>query len=119
MAKIENNNNAKKNSNKMPIGTMPKDKLHRFKLKGNIDNPGDYKHRTLADVKLVARKARALHTYRMYVHGCMEPRLPSSLRRSVHYFNTPMSKMDSDNSKDRKGIVENIVEVDNAVENNG
>jgi hypothetical protein len=103
MAKIDNNNtNNKRNSNKMPIGTMPKDKLTRFKLKGNIDNPGDYKVRTMADVKIVARNARALHTYRMYVHGCVEPRLPSSLRRTIHYFLTPMNRGDSDNSKDRK-----------------
>jgi hypothetical protein len=106
MAKIDNNNNAqKRNSNNNPIGTMPKDKLVRFKLKGNIENPGDYKHRSLADVKLVARSARAIHTYRMYAHGCMEPRLPSALRRSVHYFMTPMSRGDSDNSKDRRDIV--------------
>lgn len=113
MAKIENTSTAKKNSNNMPKGTMPKDKLQRFKLKGNIDNPGDYKHRTIADVKIVARSARAIKTYRQYVHGCQEPRLPSSLRRTVHYFLTPMSRMDSDNAKDRK----NIIEVDNSAEN--
>jgi len=106
MAKINNNNNVKKNSNKMPKGTMPKDKLTRFKLNGNIDEPGEYKHRTISDVKIVARNARALHTYRMYVHGCNEPRLPSSLRRTVHYFLTPMSRSDSDNPKDKKFIVE-------------
>lgn len=94
MAKIDKNNNNTRGSNANPIGTMPKDKLTRFKLKGNIDNPGDYKHRSMADVKLVARKARALQTYRMYVHGCNEPKLPSSLRRSIHYFMTPMSKYD-------------------------
>ena len=115
MAKIDNTNNTKKNSNKMPKGSMPKDKLTRFKLKGNIDEPGEYKHRTISDVKLVARSARAIHTYRMYVHGCNEPRLPSSLRRSVHYFLTPMSRSDSDNSKDRKNI---IVESDNTPETN-
>lgn len=115
MAKIDNTNNTKKNSNNMPKGTMPKDKLTRFKLKGNIDEPGEYKHRTISDVKLVARSARAIHTYRMYVHGCVEPRLPSSLRRTVHYFMTPMSRADSDNSKDRKPIV---VEADNTPETN-
>ena len=113
MAKINNNNNVKKNSNKMPKGTMPKDKLTRFKLNGNIDEPGEYKHRTISDVKIVARNARALHTYRMYVHNCMEPKLPSSLKRSIHYFLTPMSRMDSDNSKDRKGF---DVQTDNSSE---
>ena len=108
MAKIDNTNN-KKNSNNMPKGTMPKDKLDRFKLKGNIDEPGEYKHRTISDVKIVARSARAVHNYRMYVHGCVEPRLPSSLRRTVHYFLTPMNRGDSDNPKDRRGAeVENV-----------
>lgn len=103
MAKIDNNNNSsKRGSNKQPIGTMSKDKLTRFKLSGNIDNPGEYKHRSLADVKIVARNVRALHTYRMYVHNCVEPKLPSSLKRSVHYFLTPMSRADSDNAKDKK-----------------
>lgn len=105
MAKIDKNNNNNRGSNKMPIGTMPKDKLTRFKLNGNIDNPGEYKHRSIADVKLVARSARAVHNYRMYAHGCTEARLPSSLRRTVHYFLTPMSRGDSDNIKDRKDIV--------------
>lgn len=110
MAKIERNNNTR-GSNNMPIGTMPKDKLTRFKLNGNIADPGDYKVRSIADVKLVARSARAVKNYRSYVHKCYEARLPSSLRRTVHYFMTPMSRMDSDNSKDRKGIV---VETDNS-----
>lgn len=112
MAKIDNT--TKRNTNNMPKGTMPKDKLTRFKLKGNIENPGEYKHRTMADVKKVAKSARAVHTYRMYVHGCVEPRLPSSLRRTVHYFLTPMNRGDSDNAKDRRGIevdnVQNIVD---------
>lgn len=112
MAKIERNNNTR-GSNNMPIGTMPKDKLTRFKLNGNISDPGDYKVRSIADVKLVARSARAVKNYRSYVHKCYEARLPSSLRRSVHYFMTPMSRMDSDNSKDRKGVV---VETDNSAE---
>ena len=108
MAKIDKNNNNNRGSNKQPVGTMPKDKLARFKLKGNIENPGDYKHRSMADIKLVARSARAIHTYRMYAHGCVEPRLPSALRRSVHYFMTPMSRGDSDNSKDRRDIVVDV-----------
>lgn len=103
MAKIEKETK-NKNSNKMPKGTMPKDKLARFKLNGNIDEPGDYKHRTISDARIVARSARSVHNYRLYVHGCTEKRLPSSLRRSVHYFLTPMSRMDSDNVKDRKGF---------------
>ncbi len=101
MAKIDKNNNVR-GSNNMPVGTMPKDKLTRFKLKGNIDQPGDYKVRSISDVKKIAKSARAVHNYRMYVHGCVEPRLPNSLRRTVHYFLTPMSRSDSDNVRDNK-----------------
>jgi hypothetical protein len=114
MAKIDKyttNNN--RGSNAQPIGTMPKDKLTRFKLKGNIDNPGDYKHRSMADVKLVARSARAIKTYRMYVHNCVEPRLPSSLRRSVHYFMTPMSKYDGGATEAKSNNVSNNNATDN------
>lgn len=114
MAKIDKNNNTR-GSNNMPIGTMPKDKLTRFKLSGNISEPGDYKIRSISDVKLVARSARAVKNYRMYVHKCTENRLPSSLRRSVHYFMTPMSRMDSDNSKDRKSFA-TATESDNSNE---
>ena len=110
MAKIERNNNTR-GSNNMPVGTMPKDKLVRYKLSGNINDPGDYRVRSIADVKLVARSARAVKNYRSYVHKCNEARLPSSLRRSVHCCVTPRSRSESDNSKDRKGIV---IEVDNS-----
>ena len=109
MAKIDKNTtNNNRGSNAQPIGTMPKDKLTRFKLKGNIEQPGEYKHRTMADVKLVARSARAVKTYRMYVHKCVEPRLPSSLRRSVHYFMTPMSKYDGGGSESVKDNKNNV-----------
>jgi len=115
MAKIDKNTtNNNRGSNAHPVGNMPKDKLTRFKLKGNIDNPGDYKHRSMADVKLVARSARAIKTYRMYVHKCVEPRLPSSLRRSVHYFMTPMSKYDGASTEAKSNNVSN----NNATDNN-
>jgi len=48
-------------------------------------------------------------------HKCNEARLPSSLRRSVHYFMTPMSRMDSDSSKDRKSFAP-TTETDNSNE---
>jgi hypothetical protein len=114
MAKIDKNNNTR-GSNNAPVGTMPKDKLTRFKLNGNITDPGDYKVRSIADVKLVARSARAVKNYRSYVHKCNEARLPSSLRRSVHYFMTPMSRSDSDNNKDRKSFAP-ATETDNSNE---
>lgn len=123
MAKIINTSstsNKVRGSNKNHIGTMPKDKLLRFKLSGNIDNPGEYKHRSMADVKKVAKNIRALQSYRMYVHKCFETKLPSSLKRSVHYFMTPMSRGDSDNTKDRKFVhteSENNNVVDNTTDN--
>ena len=113
MAKIDKYQTTTRGNNNNPIGTMPKDKLLRFKLKGNIDNPGDYKHRSMADVKLVARSARAIKTYRMYVHKCVEPRLPSSLRRSVHYFMTPMSKYDGAGGESVKDNKSNIAAAHN------
>jgi hypothetical protein len=39
------------------------------------------------------------------VHGVSHTgKLPSSLRSTVHYFQVPMRRSDSDNNKDRKGI---------------
>ncbi len=116
MAKIDKTNNNNRGSNANPIGNMPKDKLTRFKLKGNIEQPGEYKHRSMADVKLVARSARAIKTYRMYVHKCVEPRLPSSLRRSVHYFMTPMSKYDGGATEAKSNNISNNNAVDNSAE---
>lgn len=103
--------NSRKNSNFNPVGTMPKDKLSRFKLNGNLENPAEYNHRSMSDVKVVARHMRALHTYRMLVHKCTEPRLPSSLKQSVHYFLSHMSRSDSDNARDRNMNTLNSVSV--------
>jgi len=100
MANIQSNKEHK-NSNKQPKGTMPLDKLKQFKLQGNLQEPEIY---TTHNTNKIARSVRALAAYRTSVHGVSHTgKLPSSLRSTVHYFRVPMSRSDSDNSKDRKG----------------
>lgn len=102
MANINKTNNTKKGSNKSPVGTMPKDKIAKFKLHGNfVESRPKYTNR---NTKKVAQSIRAISTYRMYVHGVTTNVVPSQLKQVAHYFLTPMSRADSDNSKDRKGI---------------
>jgi len=94
-------NNEKKNSNKQPKGTMPLDKLKQFKLHGNLEEPEIY---TTHNKNKIAASVRALAAYRTSVHGVSHTgKLPSSLRSTVHYFQVPMRRSESDNSKDRKG----------------
>ena len=107
MANINKTNNTKKGSNKSPVGTMPKDKLAKYKLSGNFveSRPKYTNHNT----KRVAKSIRAISTYRMYVHGVATNVVPSQLKQVAHYFLTPMTRADSDNSKDRKTVeVENV-----------
>lgn len=99
MAKIDN---SKHDSNVTPEGTMPKDMLLRHKLTGNMKVPNSYY--VIHNRKKIARSARMVKTYRQFVHGVNENKLPASLRQSVHYFLTQMTRADSDNSKDRKGL---------------
>ena len=81
---------------------MPKDMLKRFKLLGNMKVPND--HYVIHNRTKIARSARAVHSYRQFVHGVTENKLPASLKHSVHYFLTEMTRADSDNSKDRRGL---------------
>jgi hypothetical protein len=99
MAKIDN---SKHDSNVTPKGTMPKDMLKRFKLTGNMKVPNSFY--VIHNRTKIARSARAVHSYRQFVHGVNETKLPASLRQTVHYFLTQMTRADSDNSKDRKGL---------------
>lgn len=101
MANIQTNNQLK-NSNKQPKGTMPMDKLKQFKLQANLQEPEIY---VTHNKNKIARSVRALAAYRTSVHGVAHTgKLPSSLRSTVHYFQVPMRRSDSDNNKDRKGI---------------
>lgn len=105
MANIKSNNE-NKNSNKQPKGTLPLDKLKQFKLKGNLEEPAIY---VTHNTNKIARSVRALSSYRLIVHGVVHTgKLPASLRSTVHYFQVQMSRSDSDNSKDRKGIEANV-----------
>jgi hypothetical protein len=79
-----------------------KDMLKRHKLLGNMKEPNSYY--VIHNRTKIARSARAVHTYRQFVHGVNEARLPATLRHSVHYFLTQMTRADSDNSRDRKGL---------------
>ena len=101
MANIQTNNQSK-NSNKQPKGTMPVDKLKQFKLQANLQEPEIY---VTHNKNKIAASVRALAAYRTAVHGVAHTgKLPASLRSTVHYFQVPMRRSDSDNNKDRKGI---------------
>jgi hypothetical protein len=101
MANIQTNKQHK-NSNKQPKGTLPADKLKQFKLNGNLQDPTIYVTR---NIKKIAQSVRATAAYRAAVHGVTHTgKLPASLRTTVHYFQVQMSRADSDNSRDRKGI---------------
>ena len=100
MANIQTNNQLK-NSNKQPKGTMPVDKLKQFKLQANLQEPEIY---VTHNKNKIAASVRALAAYRTSVHGVAHTgKLPASLRSTVHYFQVPMRRSDSDNNKDRKG----------------
>jgi hypothetical protein len=100
MANIQTNKE-KKNSNKQPKGTMPADKLKQFKLHGNLEEPEIY---VTHNKNKISASVRALAAYRAAVHGVSHTgKLPACLRSTVHYFQVPMRRSESDNSKDRKG----------------
>ena len=52
----------------------------------------------------------------MFVHGVTTNVVPSQLKQVAHYFLTPMSRADSDNSKDRKGLETVAAETVNTTE---
>ena len=95
-------NTEKKGSNKTSKGTMPADKLVRFKLKGNISSDRVVSRNT----KLVKKFAESIKHYRQSAHGVNESRLPSCFRMSAHYFTIPLTRADSDNPRDKRGLVD-------------
>jgi hypothetical protein len=101
MAKIEKSKSGNKTT---PKGTMPADKLKRFKLLGNSLQ---YDRLVCRNAKAVAKNVREFAAYRTMVHGVIETKLPASLKYTAHYFCIPMSRSDSDNPRDRKGL-ENV-----------
>ena len=101
MAKIEN---SKHNDNITPKGNMPPDKIKRFKLLPNLKSP--LVEPVIARNRaLVKKNAQDIKHYRQFVHGVNESKLPSCYRKSAHYFAIPHTRADSDNPRDRKGLV--------------
>lgn len=101
MAKIENKTH---NDRFTPLGTMPPDKLKRFKLIGNLKEPL-VQPSLSRNRALVKKNAQDIKHYRQFVHGVNEPRLPSCYKMSAHYFAIQHTRADSDNPRDRKGLV--------------
>lgn len=90
-----------KGSNITRPTTLSPEMLSRHKLKGNIVDGQRYK--SFRNEKKVQEFSRMISTYRVLVHGVTtEHRLASPLRSMCHYFAIPMSRMDSDNPRDRK-----------------
>ncbi len=90
-----------KGSNITRPTTLSPEMLARHKLKGNSVDAQRYKSfRNEAKVK---QFSRMVSTYRLLNHGVTtNHRLASPLRSMCHFFAIPMSKMDSDNPRDRK-----------------
>jgi len=110
MAKTENKTH---NDKYTPKGTMPPDKTKRFKLLPNLKSPlvESVVSRNWA---VVRNNARDIKAYRQTVHNVHEARLPSSLRKTAHYFAVQHTRADSDNPRDRKGL-ESVAKVETEV----
>jgi hypothetical protein len=104
MAKIENTKT--RGSNKQPKGTMPADMLVRYKLKENLKDSTRFVSRNSSVVK---KFSRMISTYRVYVHGAQSTKLPACLRSTAHYFSVPLTRADSDNARDRRGLETEVV----------
>ena len=90
-----------KGNNFTPVLTLPSDMLARHKLKGgNI--VGAQRYKAFRADKKVRDFSRLFHTYRTYVHGGVPSRNCAIVRSMAHYFCIPMSKMDSENPRDRR-----------------
>lgn len=85
--------------------TLAPDMLAKHKLKGgNI--VGAQRYKSFRADKRVRDFSRMFNTYRTYVHGVTASRNCAPLRSMAHYFCIPMSKMDSDNPRDRRSYGE-------------
>ena len=90
-----------RDSNRQPKTTLSKEKLAKFKLRGN-DVLTAQRYISFRNEKKVRDMSRLVNTYRTYVHGGTTSRNCSPVRSFCHYFCIPMSKMDSDNPRDRR-----------------
>jgi hypothetical protein len=98
-------NNTTSNStvtNITSFGTLPKDMLARYSLTGNVKN--SERSVSFRNDKTVRRFTRMVSIYRVLVHKSKSISLPSPLKSTVHYFAVPMSRADSDNPRDRRGL---------------
>ena len=89
-------------SNITSFGTMPKDMLSRYALPGNVKN--GTRSISFRNDRAVRRLTRLASNYRLLVHKSQSISLPSPLKSTVHYFAIPMSRADSDNPRDRRGL---------------
>ena len=94
-------NNDTRDENHQPKTTLSKEKLAQYKLRGN-DVLTARRYVAFRSEKRVRDMSRLVNTYRTYVHGVVVAKNCSPLRSLCHYFCIPMSKMDSDNPRDRK-----------------
>lgn len=97
-----NNNTSASNTNYPAPLTMPADLLLRHKLSNKPSAVGKVvcKHNSAK----VRKFARMISGYRLRVHGVTEKKLAAPLRNMCHYFSIPMSREDSDNYRDRRGL---------------
>lgn len=83
---------------------MPPDKIKRFKLLSNLKEP--LVEPVLARNRVAVKKnVQDIKAYRQSVHGVNEKRLPSCFKMTAHYLAIQHTRADSDNPRDRKGVV--------------
>lgn len=94
-------NSDTRDNNLQPKTTLSKEKLAQYKLRRN-DVLTARQYIAFRAEKRVRDMSRLVNTYRTYVHGVIRAKNCAPLRSLAHYFCIPMSKMDSDNPRDRK-----------------
>ena len=94
-------NNDNRDSNRQAPNTLSKEKLAIYKIRGNDVLTG-VRYKAFRNEKKVRDMSRMVNTYRTYVHGVVRGRNCGPMRSLAHYFCIPMSKMDSDNPRDRR-----------------
>jgi hypothetical protein len=101
MATINKTSHSSKGFAHSCYGTMPADKLALYKLQGNTLKNDTVRYIS-RDTKSVAKRVRAIGTYRMIVHGVTTPKVPSCLTNIAHYFLIPMTRSEGSNSNEQR-----------------
>ena len=100
--------NTKKGDKFTPKTTLNPEMLARHKLRGNTVDSQRYI--AFRSDKTVRDFSRMFSTYRLLVHGVTtRHRLASPIRNMAHYFSIPLSKSDSDFSRDKKANAEAVM----------